>query len=371
MRRAGRIMIALALATSVTALAQPARADADPCEHGEARALLRELRVIGAVLTVERPGCRPWTAAAGRAELGRERAMRGDERFRIGSVTKTFTATVVLQLVAEGRLELDRPVVDYLPGLVPAAITVREVLDHTSGLGDYTKALDLGRADEWRLKRYEAADLVARGVRLKGTPRGEWHYSNTNYLVAGLLVEKVTGNDVGREVTRRILRPLGLRDSSWPGNTTKIPGRHAHGYFPLPDGPADVTRSFHPSLAGASGALISTPADVNRFLAALLDGRLLPDHVLARMREGVATGNRLWPGARYGLGLVSTPSRACEGVWYGHRGSFYGYRTLAGATADGRRATVAVNAYPLPKAVETKLRELVDRALCGNAARDR
>ncbi|MEV6571443.1 serine hydrolase domain-containing protein [Streptomyces sp. NPDC051577] len=210
-----------------------------------------------------------------------------DGRFRAGSVTKTFTAAVVLQLAAERRIDLDRPIQRYLPGTFPAAfdpITVRELLNHTSGI----RAADgPGNAfqDQWD-HRFDVTDPHAQiaNALAKGpeSDPGEFqHYLNINYTVLGVLIEKVTGTTYERAVDERILRPLGLRQTSFPGRTrTHIPGRHNIGYqaLPLPDGTTELrdVSVWNQSDRWAAGDLISSTADLERFTRALFAGRVVP-----------------------------------------------------------------------------------------------
>ncbi|GII96017.1 serine hydrolase [Sinosporangium siamense] len=132
----------------------------------------------------------------------------------------------------------------------------------------------------------------------------------------------------------------------------------------LPDGTTlhEVT-AWNATSAGASGALISTPADVNRFFAALLNGRLLRPAELSAMRSTVpADPARMWPGAQSGLGVYKTALQGCKGEWWGHRGSFFGYRTISATTPDGRQATIALNQHPTPSLGAAQ--ELITTTLC-------
>ncbi|MDG9673229.1 serine hydrolase [Micromonospora sp. DH14] len=328
-------------------------------------------RLLGAAIEVEGPRCGRWSDASGRADLRTGRPMRADERIRIGSSTKTFTATVVLQLVAEGRLGLDSPIEAYLPALVRGnghdgrRITVRDLLRHTSGLPDHVDALDWDRLDRWRFRHHEPAELVAVAL-AQPPPGGSWHYSTTNYVLAGLIVERVTGRGIGVEITRRIIEPLGLRNTYWPGNSVRIRGPHPRGYaLVATEQRRDVTE-FDMSYGGAGGALVSTLADQNRFFAALLGGQLLDPIRLAELTRTVPTDpDRLWPAARYGLGIISTPLAGCEEVLYwGHGGTTPGFRTLGGVTADGRRAQLVVNDEPASYESWQALSATVHTALC-------
>jgi D-alanyl-D-alanine carboxypeptidase len=284
-----------------------------------------------------------------------------DGRVRIGSNTKAFVAVVVLQLVAEGRIALDAPVEKYLPGLLPGIdVTVRQLLQHTSGLPEYTDHLD-GDFAELRHRYFEPRELLDAALAhpVLFAPGARWSYSNTNYVVAGLLVQRVTGRPIAEELTERVIRKAGLRHTYFPavGDET-IRGRHPHGYEP---GPLDVT-SFDPSWAWAAGQLIATPRDLNAFFGALLDGELLPPAQLREMQKTVEAPG-LWPGARYGLGLVSFPL-SCGGVFWGHGGDIPGYETRGGATEDGRAVALAVTAVPTTEDAAIAVMETVDTALC-------
>jgi D-alanyl-D-alanine carboxypeptidase len=330
--------------------------------------------ITGAAVRVERPGCPAWSAALGRADVRTGRPMRAGDRIRIGSTTKTFTATVVLQLVAEHRIGLDDTVEDHLPGLIDRhgydgrRITVAQLLRHTSGLPDHTDALDWEHPEEWRAHDFTARELVALALE-RPRPERAWSYSTTNYVVLGMIVEKVTGRTAAREAERRIIGPLGLRDTYWPGTARTIEGPHPRGYEWRTRGDrralSDVTE-LNTTVAGAGGALVSTLADQNRFFAALLGGRLLPPAQLALMRTTVAADpDRVWPGARYGLGLISTPLD-CGGRFWGHGGTTPGFETDGGATPDGRRVQLVLNqTVDTRKTFDDKL-ALVRTALCEN-----
>ncbi|MFJ9950101.1 serine hydrolase domain-containing protein [Kitasatospora sp. NPDC091207] len=319
------------------------------------RAMVDQGGASAALGLVAERGRPAWKGAAGTADFATGAPASADGRFRIGSVTKTFVATVALQLVAEHRIGLDDPVETRLPGVVPNGrqITVRQLLNHTSGLFNYTEDasfsfeedpvalrqwLDTGR---WRsYAPRELVDLAAAHPPYFAPGQG-WHYSNTNYIVVGMLIERITGRSWADEVQRRIIRPLGLTGTSMPLNSASVPGPHAHGYYKLPDGPADVTL-LNPSMAGSAGAGISTTTDLTRFISALLGGRLLAPAELAEMKRTTPQSGS----NEYGLGLQRTPT-AC-GEYWGHGGGIPGYTTLMYGAPDGRRQFAAsVNPYDL------------------------
>lgn len=364
----------LVAAASVAAVGTvPARADAaSRCgDHEATRAALERMtgahRLTGAAVRIDDPRCGAWTAASGVADRRTHRPMRAGLRTRIASITKTFTATTVLALAAEGRLSLDAPVERYLPGLLDRngydgrTITVRSLLRHTSGLPDHMDTFDT--TDEFRFRHFEPEELVARALTLT-PPKGDWHYSTTNYIIAGLIVEKVAGRTLEDEVNRRLITPLRLRDTYWPGDETRIRGPHPHGYVRGEDGSYTDYTAFNTTVAWAGGALISSPRDVNTFFGALLGGRLLPPAMLAEMKQTVrADPDRVWEGAYYGLGLIRTSLR-CGGAWWGHAGGTDGFTTFAGVGPSGRRVTVMLNENaPTLEAWNDEL-DIVQAALC-------
>ncbi|MGX6600922.1 serine hydrolase domain-containing protein [Micromonosporaceae bacterium Da 78-11] len=296
-----------------------------------------------------------WRGVSGVTELGTTRPVHPDGRFRIGSLTKSFVATVVLQLVGERRLSLDDTLERRLPGAVPAGarITLRHLMQHTSGLVNYTnlpgfRALygSAEAVDRLRHRTWAPAEILALidGQPLLFEPGTSWAYANTNYILLALIVERVTGRGYGTEVEGRILRPLGLRDTSVPGTRATIAGPHAHGYLPLERAggvePLDVTE-FNPSVAWSSGEMISSTADLDRFYRALMTGRLLRPAQLAEMRTARVTGRK----ADYGLGLQTRLLPGGVRVW-GHGGDIFGYEAASWSTADGRRRlTVSFNPW--------------------------
>ncbi|GAA2919520.1 serine hydrolase domain-containing protein [Streptomyces mexicanus] len=313
-------------------------------------------------------------ATEGVADRGTGEPMDTADRFRIGSVTKVFSAVVLLQLAAEGRLDLDASVDHYLPGLLPdRRITVRHVLSHRSGLYDYTYdmfARTVPGFEAVRTKVFSYRDLLARSLKhpLTHTPGTVYSYSNTNFVVAGLLIEKLTGHPVRTAYERRIIEPLKLTDTFYVHPDTKIPGRHAHGYL-TPDEPksalvdaTDQTASW----AQSAGALISSARDLNTFLSALLGGRLLPAARLAEMQRWVPAGT----GQAYGLGLRRR-DLSCGVSVYGHTGVVQGYYTYAFTSKDGLRSLTALATTSNNDAVNTTMLGTLESAFCGKKAKAR
>jgi D-alanyl-D-alanine carboxypeptidase len=351
---------------AVPAVAAPSKAD-----RAELQRRLDDVVAAGAAgaMVEARDERGVWRSTSGVAELGTTRHVPVDGRFRAGSVTKTFVATVVLQLVDKGRLRLDDPVHKWLPGAVPdGRITVRHLLNHTSGLPDYRQTLPLPPSPEFLANRWRTwtpAELVAGVDGLPPTvdpPGSGYSYSSTGYLLLGQLIEKVTGQSYDTEIERRFIKPLKLRGTSMPGTSSRIPGPHPHGYVLIAaDGgqprPVDYRRS-NPSVMGASGEMISTTADLNRFFTELLTGRLLPAHLLAEM----ATPGT--PVATYGLGL-DWHTTACGVRVYGHDGDAMSYQAWSFATRDlNRQVTIAVTPGTR-RDLDDLVESVLDEVFCG------
>ena len=383
-RRLGGAVMAAALTVTLTAGTANAAPDRD-----ELRQAMADLTAAGAagvqVRIHDEQG--DWTGSAGVRELhGGKVPTNG--RFRVGSITKTFVSTVLLQLVDEGRLGLDNPAARHLPeyGLDPR-ITVRMLLQHTSGLFNYTgEANPDGTVEEGipligngfaanRFRTYDPEELIAVAMAkpARFEPGTSWSYSNTNYILAGQLIERLTGTAYGTQVRQRILRPLGLRETFVPGTRTGIPGPHAHGYYAYPDGGRlrvlDASR-VNPTWAGAAGEIISTTRDLDRFITALFDGELLPADLLAEMRDVLPIA----PGSGYGLGLQSFDAGPdCGGEYQGHTGGMHGYQSFLFSNGDKRlEMSVTIGAVDsTDPAVQERLGLAVNNlllvAVCGTA----
>ncbi len=374
MRRALEALVAAAAAVLVAGVA-PAASGAPPerppvVDGSGLQRGLDDIVATGAVgaLAEVHDGRRVWRGTSGVAVVGTDRRVPRHGSFRAGSITKSFVATVVLQLVDEGRLRLDDPIERWLPGAVPdgARITVRELLDQTSGLPDVVPTLPKPPdpqfyADRWRT--WTADELVQRALAQPtvSDPGTEFHYSSTNYLLLGEVVEAVTGRSYAAAVRHRIIRPLRLRQTSMPGTSPRIPGPHPHGYVPSPDGSRllDFTK-MNPSLFGAAGELVSSAADLDRFFDALLGGRLLPRDLLREMKApGV-------PGSPYGLGLFVRDT-TCGVRVYGHDGDALAYQSWSYSTAD-RRSRVTIALTPdFAGDTDEVVDAFLDRAFCVHA----
>ncbi|KAB2385027.1 serine hydrolase domain-containing protein [Bacillus toyonensis] len=285
---------------------------------------------------------------AGVADLSTKKPVKSDYRFRIGSVTKTFTATTVLQLVGENRVQLDDSIEKWLPGLIQGngydgnQITIRQLLNHTSGIAEYLKSKD---ADIMNSKKtYTAEEIVKIGLSLPPdfSPGKGWSYSNTGYVILGMLIEKITGNSYAEEIEKRIIEPLDLSNTFLPGNSPVIPGKnHARGYVKT-EGTSelkDITY-YNPSLANSAGDMISNADDLNKFFSSLLNGKLLKERELKEMLTTVPVEGKA-VGDGYGLGIYETKLPNGVSVW-GHGGGIPGFTTFAGGVIGGKH-TLAVS----------------------------
>ncbi|MFG2726334.1 serine hydrolase domain-containing protein [Streptomyces canus] len=354
------VVVATAAVALTAGFAAPAMAaGAGTGDHDATRKAVRAAvkdGVPGVTLTAKDGGS-TWSTTAGVGNLKTHAPRSADDRYRVGSITKTFVSTVLLQLEAEGRLSLDDTVEKWLPGVVHgnghdgSRITVRQLLNHTSGIFNYTADETFGRTyflkDGFFEHRYDTntpEQLVAVAMAHKPdfAPGASWNYSNTNYVVAGMVIQKVTGRSYGEEVRRRIIDPLHLTATSVPGTRVTVPQPSSRAYSKLAQtatGPTyDVTR-LNPSLASSAGEMISDSADLDRFYAALLKGRLLPPKQLKEMKTTVPVEGI--PNAGYGLGLMDRKLSCGVHVW-GHDGGIHGSSSVAVTTADGRHS-VAFN----------------------------
>ncbi|OXM55079.1 alkaline D-peptidase [Amycolatopsis thailandensis] len=327
-----------------------------------------------------------WTGSAGSRELGGTAKPPTNGHFRVGSTTKNFTATLVLQLVAEGRIGLDTPVAGFLPQFgLDSRITVRMLLQHTSGLFNHTGQYNPDgtvtpgipwAGKEWvdlRFHTYRPEELVRLAVSKSPVfePGARWDYSNTNYVVARLLVEKLTGRPFAEELDRRILRPLKLRDTLSPGAWPGMPQPYAHAYYQYDDGgqrkTIDVTHQ-NPSWISSAGDMISTTKDLQTYFSALQSGKLLPAWLMTEMRKTHPGSASLY--GFYGLGQFSQDLGPGCGIVLNHNGSNNGYGALMYSTPDGSKTlTGSITAGdpendPVPS-YPAALDKLVKKVFCG------
>lgn len=297
-----------------------------------ARALVRQ-GAVSAIVAVQQDG-RILAAADPQAAPSARAVTPAARPFRIGSVTKVFTATVVLQLVRQGRIGLDVPARRYLGPIagLDRRVTIRELLQHRSGLPDYTTYADWLRTADASTS-IGPRDVVHFALSHPPLfePGAQWRYANTNYIVLGLVVEAVTRHRFADELAVRIAGPLHLTATRLP-TTRTVPGLSDPG--------------INPGVPWTAGGIVSTAHDLAAFLSALLSGRLLDRAGLAEMRQAVPTPL----GVRYGLGLMAS-SLSC-GTFWGHTGGTLDYQTQAWASPDGRRVLVistrGKGRYPVP-----------------------
>ncbi|MBB1255804.1 serine hydrolase domain-containing protein [Streptomyces alkaliterrae] len=399
-------LLTLAPAQAATALAGPAAAPGHGLNPGPDRAstgrssfqadvsaALREADFVSLAGELRVDG-RSARARAGVADLRTGAPVPARTTFRIASTTKTFVAVTLLQLVGEGRLSLDDPVERWLPGVVRGngndgnAVTVRNLLQNTSGIHNYTDILEdedsAAEFERHRFLRHTPEQLVALAMRHqpsfppahKDDPKPDWEYSNTNFVLAGMVIKAVTGNNWRVELDRRILRPLRLTDTHAPGLATRLRGPHARSYHRFEDS-EDYTDTTVRDVtwADAAGELVSSHRDVHRFFTALLAGGLLrPAEQRAMLRTVPMPGmyQDVWPGARYGLGIMSQ-SLPCGGVRWNHGGDLAGTTARNSFTADGRFGISLVSSGKRyeDQAIyqqEAALQKVIDRSLCASGA---
>ncbi|MFD4410059.1 serine hydrolase domain-containing protein [Streptomyces sp. NPDC058476] len=354
--RVGRTGLVAATAVAVTAaLAGPAMAAPARGDHSGTRAAMDAAVRDGVpgVTATAKDGHGTWSATSGVGDLRTKEPRSTADRYRVGSITKTFVSTVLLQLEAEGRLSLDDTVDKWLPGVVRGhgndgrRITVRQLLNHTSGIYNYTADEDFGRTyflkDGFLQHRYDTKTpeqlvQIAMSHTPDFAPGTSWNYSNTNYVLAGMVIAKVTGHSYAAEIRDRIIEPLGLRGTSVPGTKVTVPQPSSRAYSKLAEtatGPSyDVTK-LNPSLASSAGEMISDSRDLNRFYTALLTGELLPRKQLKEMKTTVKVD--VAPNIGYGLGLIDSKLSCGVHVW-GHDGGIHGSTSSAVTTADGRHS---------------------------------
>ncbi|MBP2401552.1 D-alanyl-D-alanine carboxypeptidase precursor [Streptomyces netropsis] len=344
---------------------------------------------------------RIWRGASGVADVRTGRPVGPDMRHRVGSVTKTFTAAAVMQQVERGRIRLDAPIGGYLPHLVPGErgrkITVRMLLNHTSGIPDYIpyafpslKAFpslpDVSpkSLDDNRFRQFHPAELIELGLAAPptgepGGPKGV--YSNTNYLLLGQLLERVTGTPAEEYITRNVIERAGLRHTAFPTGP-RIEGPHSRMYeafYGLIDPPRDYS-VYNMSWTGTGAALVSTMEDLNRFYGKLLDGTVVNRSTLAQMQRTIPVIALDGSTIEYGLGLHKVTRPGC-GIFWGHDGTVWGSGTMSLTRADGKRQmSVAVNLQrwnkpdssgkPQPHPIDYALSTLYQQAMCGTDAQD-
>ncbi|UYM05438.1 serine hydrolase domain-containing protein [Solicola gregarius] len=355
-------MAAFGIATTIVAPACPATA-ADGDGDAQAGALRQAAQSTGSIITVRNDGSAT-TYASGSTSSGANDEPTDADKFRVASNTKMYVSTIVLQLVEEGEVDLDESIGTYLPGVVVGdgidenVITVRNLLQHTSGIADYATP-DVVFNPQYQWVPPKPADLIRLGTRRgsQSKPGTAMAYSNTGYVILGELIEKITGQRIGDVIDERIVNPLGLEETMYAYAGEKaIPGPHFSGYIGVP--PLLFETSGHePGLFGSAGALLSSGSDMTVFVDALVGGDLLTEESLAEMET-------TFKDTGYGLGLFQLKT-SC-GVAWGHNGHVPGYLSYAIADGDGRSMFAAVNTSPTVADPSQQFADTIDSAMCGS-----
>jgi D-alanyl-D-alanine carboxypeptidase len=356
----------------------------DPAKLAAAISGLPNGEASGALLQVRgSAGC--WQGTSGVANVDTGEKVPIDGRFRIGSMTKSFTATAVLQLVAKGRLDLDRTVASYAPDLLPAEyapITIDQLLSYTSGL----PSADIDhkdpawflphRFDTWTPRQlFDLAFHTPDGAvkPLLFDPGTRQNYGNIDYLVLGAVIEKVTGRPYGEAIENGVIRPLHLTATTVPGTDTEIHGPHAHGYELQNGSYVDITEA-NPTYQWAAAEIISNAPDLDRFLTALMSGRLLPPaqtELLFTIPDVHLYDPDPQPGeepadAYLGHGLAEF--KAGDIVFWGKTGDRPGYNNGMAATRDlSRRVVFSVNTLHMGGSKQPVVTEKIIAAVAGLA----
>ena len=317
-------------------------------------------------------------ATAGKGNLATGEAPPLDGEVRIASNTKTFVAVLIMKMVEEGKVKLDEPIETYLPGLIKGQgvdgkkITVRQLLQHTSGLPDFGD----GQLDYFAIRNdYVSPRDVLDGVLSRPAqfaPGAKFQYNNANYVALGLLAERVAKRPIAEQIETKIVKPLGLKHTYMPAPGEKtIRGKHPHGYHTRDGKPGkleDITEA-DPSWEWAAGSMISTPSELNKFMQSVFDGSLLSQASISEMKKSVPAPEM---GGEYGLGLIGYKS-SCGVVW-GHSGNNPGFHSLSAVRSDGTAATIVVTSMPSVNAKEVEMIKAgkyeqavsaLDKTLCG------
>ena len=350
------VVLALAVFAGSAQAATPKRANL-----GLLARTLVKAGAPGAIVYVRTPTATR-SAAAGFAVRASNVPMRAVYRYRIASVSKAFVSVVILQLEAEGKLDIDDPVERFLPGLVPngGSITLRELMNHTSGLFDYTadpSFAELIFANPART--WAPGELLPFGLSHPAlfAPGANWTYSNTNYILLGLAAEAVTHETLGQLLQERIFTPLELTSTSFPLEIV-LDASFVHGYSAQQGTTrlVDITPLLSPSFAWAAGGIVSNAHDVTLFYRGLFTGKLLPAAQFAEMKAAVTVSGT------YGLGIEFEATKC--GRAYGHNGSIPGWRNETLTTADGRRQAVVMVNVDESRVDWGRISDFVTRALC-------
>jgi D-alanyl-D-alanine carboxypeptidase len=369
----GRLSGALA-ALALAACLLPAMGSAAPMRTGPVQKGIEGLVKAkggppGAIVTLHRRGATT-VLRAGRSNIERRRAPRGRDHMRIASIAKAFNGAVALKLVERGKLGLDETIGEWLPELPDAwaAVTIRQMLNHTSGLPDYTKSDGFAEQAENDPQGFVSPRGIVDWViadDLEFTPGTRYEYSNTDNIIVGLIAERATGQGYGDLLEKLVFRRAGLTNTTFPTRRIPLPRPQIRGYVTATQPPTDVTTFLSPSGAWASGAIVSTPRELGRFIRADLGRKLFGAEQQGEQMTFVpGSSSPPGPGTNSaGLSLFRYKSRC--GTVYGHTGNFPGYVQWAAATANGKRSVTTSLNIPAPTGKLLKeLRSVQAKAVC-------
>jgi D-alanyl-D-alanine carboxypeptidase len=369
-RRFPAYLVVLALSLVLAAPAAAAPPGPADVQRGLKRLVAKKNGPVGAIATIYRDG-KKTVLRAGRANVKRPGAPKATDHMRIASVAKAFSGAVALNLVRAGRLGLDDTIAQRLGGMPAAwgAVTVRQMLNHTSGLPDYTQSKGFAKQARVDPRGFVSPAKIINWVRkdpLEFAPGSRYEYSNTDNIVIGLIVEAITGQSYGQNLEQIVFGPAGLSDTSFPTKPA-LPKPFIHGYVIDPrEGPLDVSTFLSPSGAWASGAVVSTPRDLNAFIRSYLGLRFFDAAQQQQQMQFVPGGESSPPGpGQNSAGLALFRYETKCGTVYGHTGNFPGYVQWAAATADGARAVTTSLNIPAPTGKLLKqLRRVQTTAVC-------
>ena len=292
----------------------------------ELRAFGGRSPVPGAFIALYIPGKAPYVKSVGYADLPAKAPFQSGDKFRIGSNTKTFVVTVILQLADEHRLTLDDPLSKFDLGVaIPNArnITIRELCEMRSGLFEAYNTPQFNKLHITPQTRIAPQQLIRWAVAQKPlfAPGTKWNYSNTNYVILGVIIEKLTHDTAGNQIRKRLLDPMALSGTSFPDGP-EMPAPYAHGYDLTADKTwEDVTVSIPPSVTWTAGNMISTVPDMKRWVKSYVLGTMNSKAMQRQRLNCISTG--IGKGLDFGLGI------GCSGGWYGYTGGLPGYHTAA------------------------------------------
>jgi D-alanyl-D-alanine carboxypeptidase len=373
--------LAILLSPNAAANAHGPSLDDDLLEEKlEAYAAVGDYAALAAVAD----GDDSWTGAAGNRTVDGDEEAETDDLVRIASLTKSMVAVVLFQLEAEGELDLDDPVDDHLPGVLPyeEVITVRQLMGHTSGLREYFWKLypslqegSIADLEAHQAEHHTPQELIAIATEepLLFPPGEGWSYANTNYLVLGLLIEDLTGDSLRHQLKERVFEPAGMDDAYFPRpNTSGFRGDHTTPYITTgdPSRPYLDTTDFSHTVFWAGAAVVADVDDVNAFYRAAADGTLLTAEQFA---EAVDFRETHWS-FDYGLGFVGLkpgcPDNPDE-MFMGHTGGGVGHTTYSFHSLDGQRQVTLTwnldnsHAHVDPDELQRTQDAFIAAALCG------